>query len=170
MASASKDYVILVGHGGLPSDIPPAKIAELKRLEGERRAAGEVRMTEAEAELDAEVRKWPRTDETDPYRAGLEAVAEQLRAQLGSRQLLIAYNEFCAPSIEDALAHAVSKGAASIVLVSTMFTPGGSHSEVEIPEIVEVARTTYPDIDIRYAWPFDLSSVAGFLRAHLDDT
>jgi sirohydrochlorin cobaltochelatase len=44
-----------------------------------------------------------------------------------------------------------------------MFTPGGSHSEVEIPEILEHLRPQYPGVELRYAWPFDLSLVAGTL-------
>jgi sirohydrochlorin cobaltochelatase len=44
-----------------------------------------------------------------------------------------------------------------------MFTPGGSHSEVEIPEILEQLRNQYPNIVLRYAWPFDLQLVANTL-------
>jgi hypothetical protein len=41
-----------------------------------------------------------------------------------------------------------------------MFTPGGSHSEVEIPEILDHLRPEYPEVEPRYAWPFDLKLVA----------
>ena len=43
------------------------------------------------------------------------------------------------------------------------FTPGGSHSEVEIPEILDQLRPQYPDVELRYAWPFDLELVANTL-------
>ncbi len=44
-----------------------------------------------------------------------------------------------------------------------MFTPGGSHSEVEIPEILDHLRPQYPGVELRYAWPFDLKLVANTL-------
>ena len=166
---SSATHVILVGHGGLPSDIPEKLVSELKRLEGQRRAAGQAEMSEREAAIDAQVRNWPRTKESDPYRAGLEAVAARLAPLIGERHLAVAYNEFCAPSVEDAIEQVVNDGANSIVLLSTMFTPGGSHSELEIPEIVEAAARQHPQVDIRYAWPYDLDRVAEFLSAHLGD-
>ena len=45
----------------------------------------------------------------------------------------------------------------------TMFTSGGSHSEVEIPEILDHLRPQYPGVELRYAWPFDLKLVANTL-------
>ena len=48
-----------------------------------------------------------------------------------------------------------------------MFTPGGSHSENEIPEEVCELNEMFPDININYAWPFDLEHIAGFLKGHL---
>ena len=44
-----------------------------------------------------------------------------------------------------------------------MFTPGGSHSEVEIPEILDHLRPQYPEVELRYAWPFDLKLIANTL-------
>jgi sirohydrochlorin cobaltochelatase len=44
-----------------------------------------------------------------------------------------------------------------------MLTPGGSHSEVEIPEILDHLRPQYPEVELRYAWPFDLKLVANTL-------
>ena len=44
-----------------------------------------------------------------------------------------------------------------------MFTPGGSHSEVEIQEILDHLRPQYPGVQLRYTWPFDLKLVANTL-------
>jgi sirohydrochlorin cobaltochelatase len=41
-----------------------------------------------------------------------------------------------------------------------MFTPGGSHSKVEIPEILDHLQLLHPNVELRYAWPFDLKLVA----------
>jgi sirohydrochlorin cobaltochelatase len=163
----AKEAVVLVGHGGVPSDLPSELVSELKRLEAQRRASGAAAMSPREADLDRRVRTWPRSAATDPYQAGLEAVAARLAPRVAPRRLAIAYNEFCAPSVEDAIAELVREGFDRITLATTMFTPGGSHSEQEIPEIVREARAAHPGVDIRYAWPFDLDRAADFLAEQI---
>lgn len=160
--TATTRGVILVGHGGIPKGCPPEVVTKLKRLEGQRRAANLPPSAE-EIELDTKIRLWPRTPETDPYQSGLEAVAAQLHANLGNVLFAVAYNEFCAPTLEASVEELVKKGATHITVTSTMFTPGGSHSEVEIPEILDHLRPQYPGVQLRYAWPFDLKLVADTL-------
>ena len=154
--------VILVGHGGIPKGCPQDIVTKLKRLEAQRRAAKQPPSAE-EIELDTKIRQWPRTPETDPYQSGLEAVAAQLRTSLGDVLFAVAYNEFCAPTLEESVEHLVKKGATHIIVTTTMFTPGGSHSEVEIPEILDHLRPRYPGVELHYAWPFDLNLVANTL-------
>jgi sirohydrochlorin cobaltochelatase len=161
MATAVRG-VILVGHGGIPKGCPQELVTKLKRLEAQRRAAKMPPSLE-EIELDGKIRQWPRTPETDPYQSGLEAVAAQLRAKLGEVLFAVAYNEFCAPTLEDSVKELIKKGATHITVTTTMFTPGGSHSEIEIPEILDHMRPQYPEVDLRYAWPFDLERVANTL-------
>ena len=112
-------------------------------------------MSTEEHELGTKIRQWPRTPETDPYQTGLETVADQLRANLGDVRFTVAYNEFCALTLEESVEELIKKGATHITLATTMFTPGGSHSEIEIPEILEQLRTQCPYIVLRYAWLFD---------------
>ena len=154
--------VVLVGHGGIPKDCPQDLVTKLKRLEAQRRAA-KMPPSKEEIELDTKIRQWPRTAETDPYRSGLEAVAAALRPQLNGVLFAVAYNEFCAPTLEEAVEELIAKGATSIVVTTTMFTPGGSHSEIEIPEIMDELRKLHPSVELRYAWPFDLNQVANTL-------
>ena len=49
-----------------------------------------------------------------------------------------------------------------------MVTPGGSHSELEIPEILDALRRQHPEIHLNYAWPFDLEKLADMLVSHLN--
>lgn len=154
--------VVLVGHGGIPKDCPQELVTRMKRLEAQRRAA-RMPPTPEELELDRKIRRWPRTAATDPYQSGLEAVAVALRAHLDGMLLAIAYNEFCAPTLEEAVEDLIAQGATEITVATTMFTPGGSHSEVEIPEIIDHLRPKHPGVDLRYAWPFDLKLVANTL-------
>ena len=154
--------VILVGHGGIPKGCPQELVTKLKRLEAQRRAA-KLPPSAEELELDAKIRRWPRTAETDPYQAGLEKVAACLRPHLDGALFAVAYNEFCAPTLEESVEALIKQGATHITVTTTMFTPGGSHSEVEIPEILDQLRPQYPDVELRYAWPFDLQLVANTL-------
>jgi len=158
--------VILVGHGGIPKGCPQELVTKLKRLEGQRRAAKMPPSLE-ELELDTKIRRWPRTPETDPYQSGLESVAAQLRANLGEVLFAVAYNGFCAPTLKESVEDLIKKGATHITVTTTMFTPGGSHSEVEIPEILEQLRKQYPDIVLRYAWPYDMDLIAAMLATQV---
>ncbi|MBI3356784.1 MAG: hypothetical protein HY038_08455 [Nitrospirae bacterium] len=117
----------------------------------------------AEYELDTRIPRWSRTPERDPYQSGLEAVAAESRANLGNVLFAVAYNEFCAPTLEESVEDPIKKGATNITVTTTTFTPGGSHSEVEIPEILDHLRPQHPGVELRYAWPFDLQLVANTL-------
>lgn len=165
-----KKAVILIGHGAAATDTPRALVSELKRLEGERQARREMTMSPREAELDKQVREWPRTPENDAYKAGVEQIAAALAPRLQGRRLVVAYNEFCAPSVEDALESLVREGFGVITLISTMYTRGGIHAECEIPGIVLDARKKYPGVSIDYAWPFEAGFIADFLATHLERT
>lgn len=161
-----KKAVLLVGHGAVASDCPRDDVSELKRLEAQRVAAGGP-MTPREAELDAKVRSWPRNAKTDPYQAGVEDIAKALRQKARGRTVSVAYNEFCAPSVDEALDVLIAEGAREITVISTMFTRGGVHSEIEIPEIIKKAKTRYPGVRLRYAWPFDVKALASLLGAQV---
>ena len=158
--------VILVGHGGIPTDCPQELVTKLKRLEAQRRAT-KLPPSAEEIELDTKIRRWPRTKATDPYQSGLEAVAALLSLYLNNALFTLAYNEFCAPTLEEAVENLIGQGATSITVLTSMFTPGGSHSEVEIPEILEHLRPQYPGVELRYAWPFDLQLIARTLAEQL---
>ncbi len=163
---SNKTAVILIGHGGLPSDIPSEIVEKFMRLHKSRvKAEGEA--SDQEIELDNTIRKWKRTPETDPYKFGLETLASHMKSFLKNYTVKTAYNEFCYPSIADAVKELADENFAKIILVTTMITRGGSHSEREIPEELEALRLKYRDIDIQYAWPFDTDTFALYLASHV---
>jgi len=151
--------VVLVGHGGIAKSCPPELVSKFKSLEAQRRAAGTPPSAE-ERELDATIRQWPRTAATDPYRAGLEAVGAALRPLLDGALFALAYNEFCAPTVEESIEGLIRQGATCITVATTMFTPGGAHSEVEIPETLARLRPKHPGLELQYAWPFNVHLIA----------
>ena len=166
MKQESLRGVLLVGHGAIPTDYPRELVTKLKTLEARRRASG-TEPTPEEMDLDRRIRQWPRTSHTDPYQAGFEALATHLSACLHAERFAIAYNEFCAPTVEEALQAMIEDGIMTITVVPSMLTPGGSHSEIEIPESLNRLRARFPHVEIRYAWPFDLSAVAAMLASQL---
>lgn len=159
--------IILIGHGGIPSDFPRDLLARLKSLEGQRKATGGP-VTAEETALDHRIRTWPRTGKSDPYKFGLEALAQALQAERPADRVVTAYNEFCAPTIQEAAEGLILGGQRELRMATPMMTPGGHHSEVEIPQIVAELVRLHPGVSIRYAWPFDLEDVARFLSKHLE--
>jgi sirohydrochlorin cobaltochelatase len=160
--------VVLVGHGAVAKDCPRELVQRFKAAEARRQATGD-EPTAEEQELEQRIRRWPRTSANDTYQAGMEALAERLQPLLQDGLLAVAYNEFCAPSVEEAVHDLVQKGAEEIKVVSTMMTPGGVHSETDIPHALQRARAASPGVAIRYAWPFDLDRLAEMLAAHLSN-
>lgn len=161
--------MILVGHGAAPADCPRELVAELKALEGRRQAQGgfAAPMSPREAELDARIRSWPRTPANDPYQAGLEDIARQLRMFLGSAPVVAAFNEFCAPSVEEAAERLVKAGCSKVSVATVMLTRGGLHSELEIPAIVAKLKALHPKTEFAYAWPYDNVQVAELIARQL---
>ena len=160
--------ILLATHGAPPRDFPEREMAELMglhaRLEhasGPERAALERRY----GELDAKMRAWPRTPDNDPFHAGTQELAGHLR-QVTGLEVIAGFNEFCAPSLDEALDQA-AQDAETVVVVTPMMTRGGEHSEIDIPAAIERARERHPRLAIRYAWPFETGAVAQFLAAHI---
>ena len=76
-----KQAVILIGHGGLPSDIPGNIVEEFMKLHKTRVRMG-TKITPKENELESIIRNWERTPESDPYKTGLEQLASYLAPRL----------------------------------------------------------------------------------------
>lgn len=155
----SKNAVILVGHGGVPKDCPRELVTKLKGLQSARVRSGDP-PSPLERELDQKIRRWARPPGADPYQAGLEALAKRLAPMLDGTRLALAYVEFCAPTLEEAVARLKQEGVERITVIPSMLTPGGVHSEVEIPESIEAIQAVHPELNLRYVWPFDLERVA----------
>jgi sirohydrochlorin cobaltochelatase len=81
--------------------------------------------------------------------------------------VIVGFNEFCAPSLDDALNRGIALGAEKVIVVTPMMTRGGEHAEVDIPAAIRAAQARHPEIPIIYAWPFRVSEVADFLAAHV---
>jgi len=172
--------VVLIGHGAPATDCPPQLVGELMSLEwrhdprpaahesqGGHAPHGQQTLTGRAAELDAAIRDWPRHAGNDPYKAGLERLGSALRPLLSTDLFAIGYNEFCRPSIAEAVGQVIGQGATRVLVVPTMLTPGGVHSEHDIPHALDGIRRAHPGVAIEYLWPFDLEQVAGLLASQV---
>lgn len=163
--------IVLAMHGAPPVDFPGEELAEFfglhMRLEhgppgGEQRARLEARYEE----LEEKVRTWPRTPQNDPFYAASLEMAAHLEEATGS-QVVVGFNEFCAPTLDDALAEAAGPGVQQVVVVTPMMTRGGEHAERDIPAAIEWARARHEGVAFFYAWPFDAADVAAFLAGQI---
>jgi sirohydrochlorin cobaltochelatase len=161
--------VVLIGHGAPATDCPPQLVGELMSLEW--RASGPAHGTPEPAgraaELDAAIRNWPRRPDNDPYKAGLERLADALRPLAPTTLLAVGYNEFCRPTIAEAIDGVIRQGATRVLVLPSMLTPGGIHSERDIPLALEAVRRSHPRVAIEYLWPFNVEDVAALLAAHV---
>lgn len=167
----STTNIVLAMHGAPPVDFPRDELAEFfglhMRLEhgppgGEERARLEAR----HAELEEKLLGWPRTPQNDPFYAASLEMAEHLE-EATSRRVVLGFNEFCAPTLDEALAEG-ARDAQRVVVVTPMMTRGGEHSERDIPVAIARARAAHPDVEFLYAWPFDAADVAGFLAGQIE--
>jgi sirohydrochlorin cobaltochelatase len=162
--------VVLAMHGVPPTDYPPQDLGEFFALHARVEASaggGPPGVTDRYRILENQMRRWPRTEENDPFYAGSHSLARELEKATGL-QVQIGFNEYCAPSLEEAFDHAVAAGADRILVVTPMMTRGGAHSESDIPAAIEQARRRHPATKFHYAWPFSEIEVASFLATHIE--
>jgi sirohydrochlorin cobaltochelatase len=164
-----KTIIVLAMHGAPPNDFPRREMGEFfglhARLAG---AVGEERETlqRRHDELEARMRAWPRTRENDPFHTASYEIAGLLSQEAGL-PVIVGFNEFCAPSLDEALDEAARQAVERVVVTTLMMTRGGSHAERDIPQTVDRSRARHPEIEFEYAWPFDQAKVARFLAQEL---
>lgn len=167
-------FIVLASHGSPPADFPHAEMADFFRLHaqlesGNSHGRGVQPLTDVRVrykQLENKMRNWPRSETNDPFYTGTISLAKELEAESGL-PVIVGFNEYCAPSLDEALEKAVAKGADRVVVITPMMTSGGSHSEHDIPESIKGAKTKNPDVEFVYAWPFDRSKAANFLAAQV---
>jgi sirohydrochlorin cobaltochelatase len=161
--------IVLAMHGSPPRDFPHHETAELFGLHArlhQTRGPERDELARRHDELEARMRTWPRSADNDAFWAASHELADHLRHRTGM-PVAVGFNEFCAPTIEEALGQLVEGGADRVVVMTPMMTRGGEHSEVDIPLAVDRAREAHPGVEILYAWPFEPADVAAFLESHM---
>ena len=160
--------IVLAMHGAPPNEVSPREVIELVGLrEGLEHAPAFVRklLEPRHRKLDARMRARPRTAQNDRFWAGSQELAEHMQIASGL-EVIIGFNEFCAPTLDVALDQAAAQ-AERVIIVTPMMTRGGEHSEVEIPTAIQRTQERHPTVSFKYAWPLDVSVVARFLAAQI---
>ncbi len=164
-----KTFLVLAMHGSPPHDFPKNELAEYFGLKSRLEMGGGMKnpaLEERYNQLNEKICSWPRTAENDPFWAGSQKLAEDLQKAAGL-QVILAFNDFCAPNLEEGMAKAISSGAEKLIVITTMMTKGGEHSEVEIPAAIQKVQSDHPQVKIIFAWPFEPSDVASFLAQQI---
>ena len=164
-----KTMIVLAMHGAPPNDFPREELTEFLSLHSRMEHAGEVVPAEIRSryeELEKKIRSFPRTPKNDPFHEGSMELAEGLR-QATNMDVMLGFNEFCAPNLDDALRVAVGSGAKKVIVVTPMLTRGGEHAERDIPAAIERARQRHPGIEFVCAWPFPAFEIAQFLAGRV---
>ena len=157
--------IVLAMHGMPPTDFPEEEVVELVKLHRIIEKAGGHAPAEIRARLallDNKVRTWERTSDNDPFWTSSHKLAEELQEATGF-EVIVGFNEFCGPDLDEALDRAVSDDVTRVIIITPMMTPGGEHSEEDIPESISAARTRFDGVEFIYAWPFPITDVVAFL-------
>jgi len=163
--------IVVATHGSPPKDFPRRELGEFFGLHGRLEFGGLDAKARAPLErrfneLDAMMRAWPRTAANDPF----FTASQEMAADLGNLTGLatdVGFNEFCAPSVGEALDRAVSGGAEEVFVVTPMLTRGGEHAEMDIPAAIARAAERHPEVQFTFVWPFESRDVAAFLAQRL---
>lgn len=160
--------LILTMHGAPPKDFPRRELGEFFTLHMQIENSPRVDDTQRQRynELNSRVRSWPRSAANDPFFASSQEMARRLASETGL-ETLVCFNEFCDPSLSDAVRTAAGNGAQRVVVITPMMTGGGEHSEIEIPAEINQLKGEFPQVEMVYAWPFDPDAITQFLAGQV---
>lgn len=88
------------------------------------------------------------------WAAPFERILEQVARAAPQRTPMLAFLEFMAPSLKDAVEQQIARGHRSIRIVPLFLGPGG-HLRSDVPALVEAAQQAHPGVVV------ELSHAAG---------
>jgi sirohydrochlorin cobaltochelatase len=156
-------------HGAPPNDMPKQELGEFFTLHARLQSSSLAHSPALESryeELGEKVKNWPRTLANDPYHTASYELAGKLCQESGL-EVVVGFNEFCTPGIDEAIVRTAGSGVDKIIVVTTMLTRGGEHSEKDIAQAIGKAREQFPGVEIIYAWPYETGEIAHFLAEHI---
>ncbi len=163
-----RTFIILAAHGSPPADFPQREMGELFMLHARKDATHDLPAASKEKymSLEKKMREWKRTPQNDPFFAACLEMAANLEKET-LLPVFVGFNEFCSPSIRQAIENVIEQGAEKVLVISAMMTRGGEHSEKEIPNTIMELEKEYPQVKLVYAYPFLSKDIARFLASQV---
>ncbi len=90
---------------------------------------------------------------------GFERLLKNLTAQIGQHEVMGAYLTINAPSVPEAIHHAIQQGATEVVIVPLFFFDG-THHKHDIPTLLADMQLQHGDVDFQVMPP--VASMEGF--------
>ena len=84
------------------------------------------------------------------WAAPMERARDRLRTQAAADEVELAFLEFMAPTLPEALDGLAQRGVARIDVIP-MFLAQGGHLKRDLPALLDEARARHPQVDIRLA-------------------
>lgn len=154
----TKKCIILVGHGAFPLDIPKNEISEYMKLRSLHISGNlDHKNLKKFIELEKKIIYKKRTKNNDPHFYHHKILAKKLEQEIGIK-VFIAFNEFCAPLIENLLKD-ITQEFNKIIVIPTMLTKG-YHTDTELREKIEKMKNKKNNIV--YIFPFSDKDILSF--------
>lgn len=165
--TSRETVTVLAVHGTPAIDLPAQEMMKFMMLKYMGGTSGKdtAQRTKRLHEQDEKIRNWPRTDE-DAYWTGTKKLREVLEKMTDSK-VMVGYNEFCGPSIEEVFKQAVKEKAKKVLVVSPMWEPDNPHGGYDVPQAVRRAKRKYPEVEFVYAWPYSYDKIVSILYDQL---
>src|SRR4051812_22961993 len=104
-------FIVLAMHGMPPRDFPRAEMVEyFSQYNPFHHAGGPHQHDPRIAELEHKMRHWPRNPKNDAFYGAAYQLADRLKDATGFA-VIVGFNEFCAPGLDEAFDQAVQQGA-----------------------------------------------------------
>ncbi len=159
--------IVFAAHGSPPLDFPKKELSEFFSLHDKQNRTTE-ETTRFKA-LESKMLNHFRNEQNDPYFFATYDIAKNLERKT-EMKVFVGFNEFCKPTISEAIDKAVESGNNVILIVTPMLTRGGSHAEKDIPEIIDKCQNKYLNVTFTYVWPFNPVYIAEFLHQQIKES
>ncbi|MEZ4703786.1 MAG: CbiX/SirB N-terminal domain-containing protein [Bdellovibrionota bacterium] len=160
--------IVLAQHGQPATDVPAPLLGEYFGLMGHFHygapLSGQENMSSEQIadlenrfhDVETQIVEWCRNPMNDKFWLHSYYLAEGIQNNLGY-PVLVGFNEFCNPTLEDALLKAASQTTDRVIMVTPMLTPGGGHPEHDLPKVVGKVQDQLvaqeSSVEITYIWP-----------------
>lgn len=163
------NVVVLAMPGVLPKDFPPHERHVLYRLRARMKYISVNKHPEDEDRLNELLRKarcWPRTAQNDPLHFSAQELASELSQVTGYR-VILGFNQYDTPTLEEALVQAFAREAEKIVLINPLAANGVSLAKSESFISNQRIQNRCLEIQVDFSYSFSADKMVELLEEQL---